>query len=295
MCAFTSTLGPGHTPKAVSWLIILTSVISLLSALTNNLFVQFLQVTGPVELLGLSWRGLRLGYFWQPLTYQFVQDPGGYGIHFFYLISLLFNMYVLWVIGSMVFDRLGTLRFIILYLVTGALAGLAAVGMMSVVGNYSLLTGPSAALLGLLVVWTMFYPDSDLMLFFLFPIKLRWLLAGVLGAILIVYLSQLDAVSLTFYAVATLCGYLFGLICCGLTSPFAFTRRFDLFMIRMSNRFFGTTVSNTKSKIVDIQSDDDAFVDAMLSKISKHGEKSLTSRERRRMQEISARKMHKKH
>lgn len=295
MDSFSSSWGPGHTPKVVRWLIILTCIVSLLSALTNNLFVQFLKMTGPVEFFGLSWRGLRWGYFWQPVTYLFVQDPGGNGIHFFYLISLLFDMYVLWVIGSMVIERLGSMRFIVLYLLTGVLAGLAAVGMMTLIGSYSLITGPSAALLGLLVVWTMYYPDSDLMLFFLFPIKLRWLLTGVLGAIFIVSLSQLDFVSLTFYGVATLTGYLFGLISCGLRSPFAFTRRFDLFVIRLSNRLFGTTASNEKSKVVDIQSDDDAFVDAMLSKISKQGEKSLTSRERRRMQEISARKMQKKH
>lgn len=36
--------------------------------------------------------------------------------------------------------------------------------------------------------------------------------------------------------------------------------------------------------------DDDQFIDAMLSKISRSGEKSLTAGERRRMREISENK-----
>lgn len=79
-----------------------------------------------------------------------------------------------------------------------------------------------------------------------------------------------------------------------LTSPFNFTQSFDKALI---GSFKGKKMT---SKIVDIQtgqqwsSNDDAFIDSMLTKISKHGEASLTPSERRRMQNISERKMKEK-
>lgn len=56
--------------------------------------------------------------WWQPVTYQFLHDPGS-------LWHLLGNMLFLWVFGAPVEGRLGRLGFLAFYLSGGAVAGLA--------------------------------------------------------------------------------------------------------------------------------------------------------------------------
>lgn len=284
--------GPSHTPKLIRFLMTFTCVITLLSALTNSLFVELLGIQGPQFLLGLSATGLQSMYYWQPITYLFIQDVGSYGVHIFFLLTLGFNMYILWVIGSMVYERTRGGHLLGIYFGSGIAAGLISLLFMHLWHQYFFLAGPSAALLGLFVVWVMYYPDNDLYFFFLIPLKPKTLLTIILSILFISNLSNLDFISMLFYLVAALVGYLYGLLFLGLRSPYLITHRFDREMIKLINRFRG--IDTTESKIVDISGvsqDDDRFVDAMLTKISKFGESSLTQTERRRMKKISEEKM----
>jgi membrane associated rhomboid family serine protease len=284
---------PSQTPLAVRYLIVITCVISLLSALTNNAIVQLLKIQGPQDLLALSWQGIQHGYLWQPLSYMFIGGIGAYGIDFSYLISLFFSMYILWTIGVMVYERIGSTRFFSLYLGGGIVAGLLALWMMGLTSHYTWLAGQAAPLLALFTVWTMFYPDSIVMLFFIIPTQPKWILAGIIGALCIISLSQGDMVTFTLYLGSVLFGYLYGLLVLKLFSPFEFTHSFDRKVVYWISSFGKS--EKKSSKTVDIstaqkQSSDEEFVDAMLSKISKYGEQSLTARERSRMEQISKRK-----
>lgn len=287
--------GPGETPVPVRWLIILTCTLSLFSALTNNLFEQIIGIAGPQQFLGLSWQGLAHYFLWQPITYLFIQESG-LGVHIFFLIGLFFNMYILWILGSTLYERIGS-HVIGLYLISGALAGLCAILLMPLVGHYAILTGPSAALLGLFMVWTMCNPDSELMLFFILPIQTKWLLTSLVGAVCLISLSQADLISFAFYITGVIVGYLYGLLVLGIRGPFTHTHSFDDAVIHIGERLrrIFNKSSQGSSKVVDIRHvetllDDDAFIDEMLAKISKYGEGSLTRKERRRMDEISANK-----
>lgn len=292
--------GPGDTPAVIRWLIGITCVMSVLSALTNYLFTQLLGYMGPQEILGVSSYGLSHYLLWQPLTYLFIQDSSQ-GITFTFLINLLFNMYVLWILGSTLSERIGTIRFLTLYLLSGAIAGITAAWVMYLSGHYGIFTGPSAALLAIFVVWTMCNPNSQIMLFFIIPMQTKWLLAGVLGAICLISISQLDVVSLAFYCSGFIYGYLYGLVGLNLRGPFAFTHHFDKAITELVDKLMPNPHDKPKgkqssSKIFDFSSgepiqNDDAFVDAMLSKISKYGERSLSTSERQRMEQISKRKM----
>jgi membrane associated rhomboid family serine protease len=299
--------GPGQTPASIRRLIIFTCIISLFSALTNTLFVQILHLPGPLELLSLSWYGLNNFYLWQPLTYLFIQESSVNGITVTFLMLLLFNMYMLWVLGSTLSQRIGTLRYILFYLLTGIVAGLVAIWVMSLTGYYTFFAGPSAALLASFVLWTMCNPYSQVMLFFVIPMKTKWLLAIVIGFVLLGSLSQGDSVSFTFYMTSILIAYFYGLMAWRLKSPYSFTNRFDEAVIDRVDSFSrylhktGTGTPKKKetvqpdSKIFDFNTgepilDDDAFIDAMLTKISSGEEHSLTAAEKKRMEQISARK-----
>lgn len=288
--------GAQQTPKFIRMLVWTTAIITLIAACSEQLFSQLLGMQGPQSVLGLSWSGIRHWYIWQPISYLFVQEVASDGISLFYLISLFLNMYLIWLIGSMLVERMGANRFAALYFLSGILAGLTALIMMPILGTFGLITGPAAALLAMCVVWTMYFPDSELTFFFLFPIQARWLLAGVIGAIALLCLSQLNFVSLFFYMSGILYGYLFGVLVLNLKSPYEFTLGLDKGLKKLGQyiqgKFSSKTSKERSSKIVDFNTgspvlDDEAFVDAMLSKIIKQGERSLTRSERKRMDEIS--------
>lgn len=292
----TQQWGPSDTPQSIRLLIILTCSVSIFSALTNTLFVQWLGWTGPQELLSLSWYGLRNYFLWQPISYLFIQDASSQGINLSYLLSLFVNMYILWLLGSTLLERLGTRHFFILYLTSGVIAGLAALSVMPFMGYYVPLAGPAAALFAIFVVWAMCNPNSTILLFFLVPVQVKWLLASVLAAVFLIDLSQGDIVFLAFHFTGALYGYLYGLIILGLQSPFAVIQPFEKSISRMRKRVLTRSrPTSTSSKVVDIKSgeallDDDAFVDAMLTKIAQRGERSLSSSERQRLDRISSQK-----
>jgi membrane associated rhomboid family serine protease len=291
--------GTSKTPAVIRNLIIITCLTSIFVALTNHLFVYILGISGPQQLLTLSSYGMQHYYLWQPITYLFTQTATN-GIDVFYLMSLAFNMYILWAFGSAVEERIGSKHFLALYLGCGALAGIIAWALMPILGQYAVFSGPATALLAVFIMWSMLFPNSELIFFPIIPIKTKWLTAAVLGIICLTTLSQLNFITFVLYFAAALCAYLYGIIAFNLHTPFAKTHHVDAWLAQFFSRFRVGAIkkSDTKSttKIYDIKSgdpvlSDDAFVDEMLSKISKGGEKSLTMRERRRMRQISERKM----
>jgi hypothetical protein len=124
---------------------------------------------------------------------------------------------------------------------------------------------------------------------------------------LLVTLSQGDFPDLILYISAILFGYCYAAIAWGWSSPFEFTQPVDSALAALGLRLrpylpkwaMPKYKVEGKPKIIDMNtgkplSDDDAFVDSMLVKISKQGEESLSWSERRRLKLISERKMQNK-
>jgi len=294
---------PGASPRALNVLIIVTACVNIFSALTDRLFNWLFSAPGPQDWFSLSWWGMTHSYIWQPISYLFVQHSGFQGITFFYLIALFFNLYILWILGSIVCEKIGTGPFLRFYFVTGAIAGLLTLSVMPLVGSYISLAGPTASLLGLLVIWTLFNPETELLLFFLFPVKVKWLTTAIVGITALITLSQLDLIHFVFYLSGAACGYFYVLLAWNLDGPFPFTHPFDHLINKIGIRFRRLTSRFRKKKgtdkVVDIKTgrpldDDDHFVDEMLKKISRYGEASLSWSEKRRLDEISKKKAQKK-
>lgn len=273
--------GPNETPRVVWVLIIVTSCITLLSALTQNLSI-WLGIVTLQELLSLSWYGLANFFVWQPISYLFVQETYQ-GIQLFFLLTWIFNMYILWILGSTLTEQWGKRHFLLLYFLSGVVTGLFAVSVMLLTGHHSMIAGPTSALLALVTVWTLSYPEDELMLFFAIPIKAKWLLVAIIGGVILIPLSRLDFVLLSLYLGAILFGYLYALIELNLRSPFSWMHPID----QMVSNWKGKPLKNPTTMVEE----DDLFIDQMLTKISKYGESSLTTSERLRMQRISNKKM----
>jgi membrane associated rhomboid family serine protease len=249
--------------------------------------------------------------WWQPISFLFVHHTGYQGINLGLLTLLLFNMYILWAIGSDVHHRVGKKSFLRFYFITGIVAGLLSFLFMLITRQFGIVSGATPSILGILVVWTLINPEEELLLFFLIPVKAKWLTTGIIGALLLTTLSSLNLVSFSLCFFGALIGYLYALIAWDLHSPFFVMYRFELAVIRHSEkirRAFFRLLSlikplektGRKSNIFDIKTgksvlDDDDFVDAMLRKMARHGQDSLTWQEKQRMREITEKKSQEKH
>lgn len=298
----TSTqLGPEYTPKPILNLIGILAFVSIFSSLTSPLLSHLLG-WNLFEAFSLSWQGLYNWYIWQPLTFPFVEDGGRWGISFFYLLGLGLNLYLIWVIGTYLWETIGNNSFMALFFGSVIGAGLLSLLMMPVFGQWAMLSGPAPAVVALITVWTMLNPNTVVSFLFSINIVSKWLLAGILGAIALIGLSQLDFINTFFTLSGATLGYFFGLIHLHLKSPYEATHRFDAMVIRFSrkirklfNKIKPKEQSRSNDKVVDIASgaplkDDEQFVDEMLSKISRHGEHSLSWSEKQRMRRISEKK-----
>ena len=157
-------------------------------SLTNTLLIvnvvvflaqEFLQTThARVSIdryLALSLDGLRQGYVWQLLSFQFLH--GGF-------FHLLINSWGIYVFGPPVEQSVGRGRFLWLYLLSGVFGGLVYVlgsfvfpshfGAITLGSTtvYSPVVGASAGLFGLIAAFATLYPRQELTvyLFFVFPV-----------------------------------------------------------------------------------------------------------------------------
>jgi membrane associated rhomboid family serine protease len=289
------------TPKPLQNLIFVTAAATILCSLLDPLFSHLFGFSFLENVLSLSLGGIKNFFIWQPLTYLFVQDSP-FGLSISFLFTLFFNMYLLWVIGGYLLERLGTKSFFTLYFASGILSGIFALLLMLIFENYPILSGPSTSLLAIFMVWTMLYPENEIILF-IASIKIKWLLLGLIGLIILTNLAHLNFLSMGFYLSSIFIGYMYGLIVWDLKGPFPFNERFDRRLKKVINYIQNKIPSKApkaaneknKGKIVDLQSgkpsmDDEMFVDAMLSKISAQGEGSLSWSERERMKKISSKK-----
>lgn len=122
----------------------------------------------------LSNEGLSHGYLWQLLTFQFLHDGPWH---------LAFNMLALYFFGRVVEERLGRATFLKIYFLSGVAGGLlqAGLGWISPQHFGSEVVGASAGVLGLITAATLIEPDSMILLFFVLPVKARYLLYAIAG------------------------------------------------------------------------------------------------------------------
>lgn len=286
-------------PYSLKMLILVTCAVSLLAGLFDNLFTRVFGIMGPQEFLSLDWYGFTHFYFWQPVSYLFVHHGAG-GLSLFVLLELFFHMYILWMMGSALISHVSERSFLRLYFVSGIVAALAAVLVMASTGLRAVIVGAGPAVYAVITVWALLFPEQELMLFFNWIVKGKWIAAGLIAISLIMDLSHLAFVHMTTTLAGVLSGYIYATVAWDFHSPFAWTTSFDNLLRNVGHRWrqwqLGVPSQSLstpkKAKVFDFRTgealvDDDEFMDAMLEKVSKHGEKSLSRKEHARMRRIS--------
>jgi membrane associated rhomboid family serine protease len=163
-------IGPPVTPPIVKQLLIANAAIFVAQLLVGE--------RAAISLFGVSpaafWQHL---YLWQPFTYMWLH--GGLG-------HLAMNCFVLWMFGSQLALVWGTQRFLRYYLVCGVGAGVIIASWPWLAVNLGLAdpfhlaiptVGASGAIYGLLLAYSLTWPDRTIMLIFP-PVAFRaiWLI-----------------------------------------------------------------------------------------------------------------------
>ena len=140
--------------------------------LANLLNYMALYPPGSGDVLGhnyLGGRGEIPGFWpWQFVTYSFLH--GGFG-------HIFLNMFGLWMFGVQIENRWGSRRFAIFYFV--CVIGAALVHVI-VTPDPVPTVGASGGVFGVLIAFAMLYPNQPIYLYFLFPIKAKYLVAGLI-------------------------------------------------------------------------------------------------------------------
>ncbi|MBD3245580.1 MAG: rhomboid family intramembrane serine protease [Candidatus Omnitrophica bacterium] len=251
--------GYGITP-GVKNLLIANVVVFLLS----TIFAHFpwFRVFGLVPVLVFS----RL-MIWQFVTYLFLH--GG-------LFHLLVNMMVLYFFGPGIEAAWGKREFLKFYFLTGVGAGLCS--FLLAPGSGVPIVGASGAIFGLLAAYAVMFPETVVLVLFLFPMKIKYAVFLFIGLTLMALLgSPRGGIAHSAHLAGLGIGYLY-----------VKQERFRFFAARI---FSWNALKNRLRQWLgsgkDGHADRRREMDRILEKISREGMDSLTRRERKILEKES--------
>ena len=126
--------------------------------ITYFLFPRLLYVLSmsPVMIVYRHW-------YWQFVSYMFMHGS---------LWHLFFNMLALFMFGSPVERQIGSREFLLFYFLTGILSGVASFFYYCLAGSYgAVLLGASGAIYGVMLLFSVFFPSSVVLLFGFIPMR----------------------------------------------------------------------------------------------------------------------------
>jgi membrane associated rhomboid family serine protease len=258
----------------------------------NDVFMRYFAL---YPLSGNEAVGLPSFQIWQLLTYQFMHAN---------FTHILFNMFALWMFGMEIENMMGPRKFLTYYLTCGLGAGLLQILLSPLFSSGMGPTiGASGAVFGIMIAFGMLFPDRYIFLYFLIPIKAKYLIAilvifefmSVGGQSLIAHFAHIGG---------AITGVIFILI--DRRKSFSRKRLFDNFKKPSGNTSFGPNYRKPsinrpifKNDIEDANfydingspKDEDAItqdvIDQILDKISQSGYQNLTEREKKILFEAS--------
>ncbi len=147
-------------------------ILTMIIANGAIFFIQALVWPQITPLLGLTparFLGDFPNHLYQLGTYMFLH--GGLG-------HILFNMFALWMFGSEIERSLGTKSFARLYLLSGIAGGL----LHLIVANSQAIPmiGASGAVYGVLAAYWVMFPNREVYIYFLFPVKVKYFVPALL-------------------------------------------------------------------------------------------------------------------
>ena len=174
--------------RAVQWLLAL------------NIGVYFLQLTlfgSDAIYSALALDPARFpANWWTVLSYMFVHA---------WLAHLAFNMFTLWMFGPRLEHEWGTRTFVWFYLCSGIGGAVAHL----IFAPHTAVIGASGAISGVLVAYALRWPDEEVYLFGVIPMRSRWLVVALLAMNIIFALSPSSRIDWTAHVGGMAFGWIF--------------------------------------------------------------------------------------
>lgn len=250
----------------------------------------------------------RRGHVWQLLTAPFLHDDGN-------PFHIIWNMLFLWMAGREVESLYGSREFTVMYLAAGVVSTLCwalidafALGGLAREGRIEML-GASGAVMAVVVIYTLYNPRREVLLFFVFPVEMWLLLVIYLGCDFFFLMQQLNGVpsrmgvAFAGHLGGAAFGYLYKTAAVRLSSflEFRINRRRTVPRLRVvkpdlydrdldtapSPKLSGTPSSRPSAGVSDEQFE--ARLDEVLAKVGREGRGGLTEEEKGILQEASRR------
>jgi len=263
-------MGPSITP-GVKILIIINVVVFLL-----QFFFQITMRMDPLTAI-FALRPLYVleyGWVWQIFTYQFLH--GGF-------FHILFNMFALWMFGSELELYWGKKNFIKYYLISGTGAGFF-IFLLPVITSQtnSVTLGASGAVFGVLLAYAIYWPDRSVLVFGIFPLKIKYLvlIIGLVSLLGTLQMEQGAGISHIGHLGGLIAGYLYLIYKIKKTDHYRTTGSpgWDLWkrwkMYRQRKRW------QKSQKTVMNEMYTEEKVDYLLDKINRYGMNSLSKEEK---------------
>ena len=194
--------GPGLMTPVVKALIWANVGVFLLTALIPPVFGWLSRIFGFTPE-----RVLTQFMLWQPFTYLFMHDPRGVG-------HILINMLILWMFGVQLEQLWGSRFFLRYYFVAGVGAAVVTLVVSLLPFSFSDATyttvtiGASGAIYGLLMAFAMYYPETPILMFFLFPVPAKYFVM-ILGAVTFISTPRGGGIAHVTHLGGLLAGYLY--------------------------------------------------------------------------------------
>jgi hypothetical protein len=180
-------------PNLMRYIIFGTAVVYLLTVFAGYSAVSF---------LAFSWNGICHGELWRLVTFIFMPDYTSAN----QIIWMIFFLYLYYMIGTTLEREWGTAKFNLYYL-SGVLLTVIGGVISGLVTGSAWIAGTSYVNLSMFFAFAMMYPDMQFLLFFIIPVKVKWLawLDGAFFAIAILLsLFQLDVLGVLLPIIALL-------------------------------------------------------------------------------------------
>ena len=145
-------------PRLMLWIIIGNALIYLISMMDRSGMLVYQLCLIPSQLLK--------GEIWRLVTFVFIPNSGG--------IWLVIELYFYYLIGGMLERAWGTGKFTVYYLCGMLITVIYGILAYLITGSNSAVTG-SYLSLSMFFVYATLWPENRVMLFFVIPIKVKWL------------------------------------------------------------------------------------------------------------------------
>ena len=282
-------------PPVIKNLLIINVAVFFVQMLANNLMLggkplwYVLNMWFALNPIGDSYNF----QVWQLITYQFMHAN---------FTHIFFNMFMLWMFGMEIENILGSKKFLYYYLICGIAAGLAQLFIAPLFSSPAITIGASGAVFGIMIAFGMLFPDRYIFLWFLIPIKAKYLI-GFLFVLELFWIGDAGSnVAHLAHLGGALAGFLFIMFDKNIDVPLkqmwnisrsrsgsTFNNPFD----GLSDKFKRKSQNIEDANYYDINQKKDgeeitqAEIDEILDKISQSGYQNLTEHEKKILFEAS--------